>query len=273
MKIQPVTFAETHPESGYKQLHFDLDYCKFALNMDMLGFPEPWRFWKSTLKTTPIQAYDCYSDARGNGRFIWKYNPILAALERVEWDDVVFYSDVGHIFTGDWRHFIEMVMEKQDHIHFTYTSPISEFIPEQFFIDYIAPELGTYDECKNFFNTMAGFHIIKKTKSNVEFYKKMLDTMLDTPKMVMYIDPKMPWLTSDERLFSIMMGKSDLPMAANIDPQWNRLRDNTRINIKMYLNRSWYCDNTIEVIQKMQDCTKVLLGDESYQHATNLLSY
>lgn len=115
-------------------------------------------------------------EKRGGGYWLWKPYFIYKTLQEIKYGDYLFYSDSGSFFLKNVDILInELTKYNQDIMGFELPLVEKQWTKKELFTA-MSCDSNEYYESNQ---VMAGFHLIKKTKLSVGFYKKYLEYAQD----------------------------------------------------------------------------------------------
>ncbi len=155
------------------------------------------------------------SEKRGNGLWLWKPYFIKKTLEKLDYGDIIFYTDSGSYFTGK----INKVLDKvSDFDIICFDIPLIE---EQFTKKIVFEKMDcNSSKYRKTNQIIATYFIIKKTKFTEKFINEWLELCTDyeliAPSDNKNEDEKFIAHREDQSIFSLLCKKYDIEPYSDI---------------------------------------------------------
>lgn len=108
------------------------------------------------------------------GNYIWKPYLTMKVFEKMNYDDVIIFSDIGTLVVGSIKSFLEKFFEIEEMFFFNENIPMYKDCKRDLFYQLLV----NYDKYKNYPLFRACFWAIKKTEKTCFYLKKIKENML-----------------------------------------------------------------------------------------------
>lgn len=176
------------------------------------GFDKSIKYTPSDLPNDFRSSNQILNESKGGGYWLWKSFIILDALKKIDYDDILFYSDSGAFISDDMNPLFNKLNEVDTGL-IAFGLPLLELQwSKRELIDSFNDSV-TIDNSS--LQSLASFILIKKNDFTIKFFEEFLDcsvntSLLDDSMDVSIQNDKFIMHRHDQSIFSLLCKKYDI---------------------------------------------------------------